>query len=146
MRRVRAVAMIAVLWGVVWFLVGIPVRALLERRLHADFEPPPPFFQLPTALMIWGAIAGAAFAVFLIAVERRQTLHTLRASRVAIWGALGSLMFPLAIIFLVGEGAWREMLIVSVLTAILGTTCAWGTLALARRGVTESADSSARAA
>ena len=147
MRRVRAVVIVAVLWGALWFLVGVPVSVLTEPMLHADFEPPPPFLELPTLLMIWGAVAGAAFAVFLIAAERRQTLNTLHGSRVAIWGALGSLAFPIAIILLVpGEADWVPMLIVGALSAILGVACAGGTLALARRGARDSANSGARAA
>jgi len=127
----------AILWGAVWFLVGLPIRALTESMLHADFEPPPRFLELPTVLMVWGAIAGAAFAVFLIAAERRRTLHTLPWTRVVFWGALASLVFPVAIILregiVPGRADWAPMLIVSALSAILGGACAGGTLALARR-------------
>jgi hypothetical protein len=147
MRRVRAVVIIAILWGALWFLVGIPIRALTEAMLHADFEPPPPFFELPTVLMVWGAIAGAAFAGFLIAAERAQTLHTLSRSRVAMWGALGSLAFPIGIIVMTpGEADWVPMAIIGALSAILGAVCAGGTLALARHAPTDSANSGARAA
>ena len=138
MRRVRAIAMLAVLWGVVWFIVGLPVRALTEALLHAEFEPPPPFLEIPTILMVWGTIAGAAFALFLMAAERRRTLHLLRWSRTALWGALGSLPFPAVIVvregIQPGSAQWEPILIVCTISALLGAACAAGTLALAKRG------------
>ena len=149
MRRLRAVVIIAILWGALWFLVGIPIRALTEALLHADFEPPPPFFELPTVLMAWGSVAGVAFAVFLFAAERRHTLQTLSWGRVVIWGALGALAFPIAIMvregIWPGRADWLPMVIISAISAILGAVCAGGTLALARRSVAVSSNSDVRA-
>jgi len=137
MRRIRAVLIIAALWGTLWFLLGIGTRAAFASQLHADFEPPPPFFELPKLFLVWGSVAGSVFAVFLIVVERRRTLHSLARVRVSAWGALGSLTFPVA--FILSQGIrpgsllFTPYLLISVLSATLGAACAAGTLALARR-------------
>jgi hypothetical protein len=143
MRRLRAVMIIALFWGVLWFLVGIPIRALIEPLLHADFEPPPPFLALPTILMVWGAVSGAVFAVFLLAAERRRSLQTLSWRRVLIWGSLGPLVLPIVDVLLEGIGPgsalWVPMLVISAIGATLGGACAAATLALAMRVKSNSA-------
>ena len=146
MRKVRALLIIAALWGAAWFVVGVVVRAVFESTLHADFEPPPPFLDLPIQFMVWGAVSGAVFTVFLMVAERRQTLQTLSLVRVATWGALGCLALPLAMTLLGKLGPMSVVgalvAIISACSAMVGAVCAVGTLALAKRAPLDSTSGS----
>jgi len=88
--------------------------------------------------ILWGAVSGGIFAIVLMFAERRRSLLELATARVALWGAVGSLALPAALMvrddFVRGvliEG--RLVFLPLALIAALGAACAAGTLRIARR-------------
>lgn len=98
-----------------------------------------PLFLLRWTL--WGAVSGGVFAIVLMIAERRRSLAELSFTRTALWGALGSLSLPAAVMArdaiqsgVLIEG--RLLLLPVMLTAGLGAACAAGTLRIARQSRT----------
>ena len=101
-RRLRGLIGTTLTWGVLGAIVGFPVYLSLalmgpwhvsairwERELTklAAWE---------GMSFLWGLACGLAFALALLAVERRQR-QQLAPTRVAAWGALAGGLFPLAV-------------------------------------------------
>ncbi len=144
--RLRGILGTALTWAVVWLPVGV-VMALIALNARGDviclYCPPfwewfPPFLLSWT---LWGAVSGAVFAIVLMIAERRRSLAELSFTRTALWGALGSLALPAAL--MARDGFVRGVLIEGglmflplVLIAGLGAACAAGTLRVARQSLT----------
>jgi hypothetical protein len=89
--------------------------------------------------MIWGAISGAVFAMLVALLERRREVDTLSSRRTAIWGALGAMALPTTILLIfLAEAPGFTLIQPAVwslsISAAQGAVCAFGTLALAKRG------------
>jgi len=148
LQRLRGLAGTALLWAAVWLLVGLAFGVYqAETRSRPDVPIAFPWFQIiatATAIWtVWGAVSGAVFALVLTLAERRHALSELSMPRFALWGALGAIALP-AIYLLVVAIQERDpemfgpfALILSVCAA-LGAVAAVGTLALARRGPSDS--------
>jgi hypothetical protein len=120
-RYLRGLLATALGWGAVW---GAASAALGE----------------PLAGVACGALAGAGFAALLARAERRRTVDGIRYSRVVLWGALGGLALPAALLAsavgLHGGGAfWLDRaLVAGAVSGACGGLTAVAMLALARRG------------
>lgn len=145
-RRLRGVLFTALTWAVGWTPFGIAWAAyawyFLGHHLPAGTSRPPTGF-LAALVLAWatfGAVSGAVFATALTLAERRRSLDELSVWRTALWGALGALALPVALMSLaVKEGGLVALPLAPVLvtvgvSAALGAGSAAGTLALARRG------------
>ncbi len=144
LRLVRAILVTGILWGFVWLSVGAAVGFVqYQRGGLIDLLPPPPGFMLATItrfMLEWGllgAINGALFAVLLAIAERGRTVATLSMRRVALWGAVGTLILP-AFVLLVGvllfgsSGLFVKVVpMLSIL--VLGAGCAATMFLMARR-------------
>lgn len=135
---------IAVVWAVAWLPVGLGLALYAAQRSPQPYDilarpvPVPLFAGVWSA---WGAVSGAMFALVLRIAERRRTVETLSAARLAVWGAIGAASLPsilLAVDYarvdpgLRGYG-WEFAFAVVVVSAGVGAACAAATLALARR-------------
>jgi hypothetical protein len=125
--------------GIVWGLLG---RARLEHFSSPGEFPSISFLALSAlAWGVVGGIAGAAFSTLLVVRERRRSLEALSPWRVAVWGGLGGLIIPAALIghdlLMYAHDALdvAGAMTVSALSVALGAGCAALTLALARRGI-----------
>jgi hypothetical protein len=145
MHRLRGVLGTALTWALVWLPVGVVMGliALNARREVMCLYCPPfwdwfPLFVLSWTL--WGAVSGGVFAIVLMIAERRRSLAELSFTRTALWGAVGSLSLPAALMVrdAIQSGVLIERLGVLpvVLTAGLGAACAAGTLRIARQSLT----------
>jgi hypothetical protein len=138
MRKFRAVVILAALWALPWFALGIGTGIIFTPNAAPDVVPPPLIF-FPIALAIWGGFSGAVFATVLALVERRHSLATLPLARVSLWGALACLIIPVVIFArdvlngIVTRDEWLPGLFAVGLGAMLGALCAGGTLVMARR-------------
>jgi MFS family permease len=155
LRRLRGIAVTAVLWGAAFALVGAVFGLGLALAIAAGALPPQPdapenFYLLLVGSRIarWaviGALSGTLFAATLMVAERRQTLESLSAERFARWGllagALGSAaMAAIVAAFILLDGtaaasAWRLMsgfAAVPVVGALFGRATAAATLHAAR--------------
>ena len=136
-RRLRGILSTALLWGIVWSLIAVPILLLLTR-LFGSFWPVLRIAK--TALMtgfIGGAGAGALFASALMLAEQNRQLTSLSRPRVLLWGALaGSWWYVLFAV----QSPWAlnpiriaPFWIAMVLTAGAGSLSAFSTVWLARR-------------
>jgi hypothetical protein len=118
---------------VVWLPAGVILAFLLGWTGNSLW-----FLGLWTTL---GAASGAIFALLLARFERRRSLHELSARRLAIWGATAGAAIPIVGSFLLVSlvtdvSLGSDAPIVFAALALLGASCAWATIAIARRGST----------
>jgi len=145
MHRLRGVLGTALTWAIVWLPVGVvmALMALNSRREVICLYCPPFWDWFPLFVFswtLWGAVSGGVFAIVLMIAERRRSLAELSYTRTALWGALGSLSLPAALMV---RDAIRSGVLIEgrlgvlsvVLTAGLGAACAAGTLRIARQSV-----------
>ena len=136
--RLRAIAIIALLWALFWLPIGLILESL---RDNATFDVvPPPLWSRVALFTIWGAINGAFFAIVLAVAERSRTLAELSQLRVAAWGAIGSLILPAAFVGIglyqsrsIELNDWIFAVVLLAICAVLGAGCAATTIVLARR-------------
>jgi len=144
LRRVRAILVTGILWGLVWLPVGAAVGFVQYKRGGLiDVLPPPPGVVLRTLgrfTLEWGllgSINGALFAVLLAVAERGRTLATLTVRRVAFWGAVGTLVLPsvvlLIALLLFGPSGLFIKVVPMVSVLALGAGCGTTMFLVARR-------------
>jgi hypothetical protein len=99
LRKLRGVIGIGLIWAPIWIVLSvvtigslIGIIALFNPRVGgSDVEP----FKW-IAVMGWiGFISGGIFAIFLSLAEHGKALRTISMRRAALWGLLGSAVFPL---------------------------------------------------
>ncbi len=132
----------AVLWALVWAPFGALVAYLGRPSWDLIGVPQPSGMILKVitrgaiSFSFFGAINGVIFAALLAFVERRRSVENLTFVRFSIWGALGSIVLPAAVVltdrFLSGPSG-SFFILPWVLIAMLGAGCAAGTLLVARR-------------
>jgi hypothetical protein len=155
LRRLRGLLGTALIWAVLWFPIGLVAGLYRFAKLPPpDLLPAPPFSlaffaryvaSITVAWMVWGAICGAVFALLLSILERRRDVDSLSGRRTAIWGALGTMALPAAILAVVlTEAPAFDLITPAFLTlsvsALLGAGCAAATVALGKRATTRLAD------
>lgn len=142
LRRLRAIAVTAVLWGLAWGALGVvfgTVAWILGPGVGNIVILPRFLANQVLFWGLWGGISGGAFATLLALGERRHSLDELRGLRIAGWGALGGMLIPLGVYLLLTLrggpifGALRPTVIAASLAGLLGAGLAAGQLALARR-------------
>ena len=139
-RRLRGILGSAIVWALVWLPIGVLLPLLRSSRSVTCLYCPPYWFLTFLATWTgWGAFSGAVFAMLLIVAGGRGGLEQLSMRRVAIQGAIGAVVLPLALIVAVmiqEQGDYEEWVFAVVtlsLAGLLGAGCASATLALARR-------------
>lgn len=130
----------AFVWGAAWLPIGIiaGVYRLLTWRSDVRI----PGLEIVAAVAgswtTWGAASGVVFATLLMLTERHRDVDTLSLRRTALWGALGAMVLPSGILGIV---FWQDPTFTWLapvawtlsLSAVLGGTCAAGTLLLGQR-------------
>ena len=120
-RRIRAAAVMSVIWAVGWAVIGGGV-------MEAFVDPHGEILDMwPQTLGIAGFLAGAVFSIILAIAASRRRFDELSLSRFGIWGAVAGLIVG-ALLVSVGAGA--------AIIAPLAVMCAGsasGSLALARK-------------
>ena len=138
MRRFVAVLVQSFLWALVWGVFGL-VWVVATPFIDPGTDDINAVPQL-AVWVAWGAISGAFFSILLIMAERSRSFASLSAGRFAMWGALGSIVLPFAVMSYVNttfprlfdaKGSAIALGISGGLGAIMGTL----TLLLARREV-----------
>lgn len=129
---------VAFLWALAWLPVGIAFDTYEAAASPSVLGPGAPWMAITWAA--WGCFSGAAFAIVLAVAEAGRTLLQLSLFRSALWGALGSLTLPTAIMaidVLSGHAPFTApdapVLSILALSAVLGGACAAGTVTLVRR-------------
>jgi hypothetical protein len=124
LRRCRGAIGFGVTWGLVWaaifFTLGIVAGFIDPDSIDPGEEP----IRIARIGGFLGFVSGAAFAVLLSLGDGRKTIRNLSLIRVAIWGAVGSALFPLL------TPANNSMLL---LICPIGAALAAGSVAIAKR-------------
>jgi hypothetical protein len=134
LRRLRALAVNAFLWAVVWSFAGAFVGVYAALRGSEGIHPflPDVVFFVAFLLGFYGAAGGLLFGLVLMFLQRRGTLQSISLGRAAVWGALAALGLP-SLFAALGREPIPTTWSIVVLFGLLGVACASGTLALARR-------------
>jgi hypothetical protein len=137
-RRLRAALSLASLWAAVWLPVGI-VLGFIFGWTGRSWRIP---LWYPVVWTVLGASSGAVFAFLLAALGRQHALDELSPRTLALWGATAGAALPvgatlLLIAFIPDLTLTQDPTTIFALMALLGGTCAWASLKIARRGATE---------
>jgi hypothetical protein len=142
-RRLRAAAVLAVLWGAAWTVGGAALGMYRIRHGGMEFDWVRSNADVLRYVILfsaaWGGIGaanGLAFSGVLATLGRRSAPPRITAARVAQWGATGGLVLPtLFLVFLALDEAadLHADTVVAFLggAATLGALCALGTFSLA---------------
>ncbi len=136
LRGLRGTLSLAALWAAVWLPAGGILGFVLDWAEHSIR---PDFWYLGfTAL---GASSGASFALLLALFEGRRSFQELSTRRLTFWGAAAGAALPIAgtrllIAIFPDIRLSSDTPIMFAVLALLGASCAWATLAIARRGAT----------
>jgi drug/metabolite transporter (DMT)-like permease len=144
-RRIRAAAVMGLLWAVGWALAGVAIGALSLLTPFLPWELVFRVFDAPLpALAIPGFIGGTLFSLVLGVAGRQRSFDELSTGRVALWGVIGGVLLALVPALLVGVGlatlgvGSAGVLVLSLMLgvpfALLGAGSAATTLAIARKG------------
>ena len=148
MRRIRAAATLSLLWAIPWAVLGVALGAFEYSRSGPTLAvwDVPPWEVSPLSVVMlfarnWalgGAISGGLFSVVLSLLERNTSIMGIRLARVALWGFVGSVLVPTAVIAFLSIKTridLRSAVLLLALVGAAGTISAVVTLTLARRSV-----------
>ena len=151
LRRLRAVLITALAWALVWAPVGVVVGFVHRESpdlvgiipaVHNDVLATTLRYAVDWGLL--GAINGALFAGLMAVAERGRSLASLSMSRIALWGAIATIILPTIVFFILlftipfGNTSVELLPLLSIL--ILGAACGLTMILVARRGAPRLAD------
>ena len=153
-RRLRAVLVLAMLWAIGWFVIGVafglyqyyagwPIASINFSGLANPLLAVVLSYAFGAAK--GGAISGALFATLLMIAERNQSAANLTLGRSAIWGVLGAILVPITMLgimlirfpFLLSDFPLVPFIISWFVLGVLGAGCALLTVWLGRRGINQ---------
>jgi hypothetical protein len=144
LRRVRAVLITALVWALLWIPVGALAGFIQYQRgdVFVIIPPQPEFLweTISSVALEWalfGALNGGFFAVLLVLAERGRTVATLSSARVALWGAVGTLVLPTLVLLLLvivfGTSGLSVKVVPMLALLLFGAISGWAMLLIARR-------------
>jgi hypothetical protein len=150
LRRLRGILVAALMWAVLWIPLGVAVGLIRYARtppydlitdVNAPLQYPPAFpivAQTTLGFVIWGAVVGLFFAVFLLAGERQRAIHELSTRRFAAWGVVAALALPVVLIGFDWTQSDRIYIgwafgAILILSAVFGAVCSVGMLRMAKK-------------
>jgi hypothetical protein len=137
LRRLRGIAITAILWAIPWALIAGSVAALAALVLRVRANPARVFGQGSRIGLYWGLAAGALFASALMLAEQTRGFAGLTRARGALWGALAGIWFPAMIGLAFGVNSLPFMLAgwpAYLMTGAMGALSGLAMVALAGRG------------
>jgi hypothetical protein len=150
-RRMRGLAGMAATWGVTWALIGAAILGI--RLATGDAQPIEParlWLLWESSFAFWGALAGLAFGVTVMAAGRARQLSQLSVRKFALWGAMAGALLPTVAyawpVLSGRSGALGGWVVSAGSGALAGAVCATLALTMARgmrQRVVEPADASA---
>jgi hypothetical protein len=137
LRRIRATSVLAGTWAIAWAILGVGLATWRVFFLRPQLATPLhywPRFALSGGLAFGalGLAAGALFALALSHTVHSDTVETITPRRAAGWGGLAGVASVIAMP-LIGLTAWPVLIVGAVIVAIVGSTSAALTVAVAQR-------------
>ena len=138
LRRLRGVLGTALTWGASWAVIGLGLGSIALRFVPPGIMPPHALLLVALRWGVLGALSGASFAIALSIAERRRAraVEELTGRRVALWGAVGGAVLPIALLPLVAAvvpAALVPALALVPFGSVFGAASAAASLRLARR-------------
>ncbi len=94
LRRLGATAKISLWWTAAWVTLILAARLFLEIRGY--HQPISYVLSIALSAAVAGLVTGLTFAGLIAWTEARKTVGQLKSSRMALWGAIATLVVPLA--------------------------------------------------
>ena len=95
LRKCRGALGISVTWSAAWALIFAGMVVVIGFFDPDSIDPGEGPLRAATIGAILGAVSGAAFAALLSFAYGRKTIRELSAGRAALFGAIGTALFPL---------------------------------------------------
>jgi hypothetical protein len=136
LRRVRAAAVMGLMWAVAWAPVGVLIAVFFGGNSWISDGRPLDDWFMPLTLL--GFLGGAIFSGMLRIAEGRRRFDELSLPRFGAWGAVGGLALGTIAIFAWTQDAgygpviWQRAALMIGSTTLLSAGSAAGSLALAR--------------
>jgi hypothetical protein len=92
LRKLRGVTAISLIWAPLWAVLFAILVSILQFFLPPNTEPTLPMMMWIIAQV--GFISGSVFGVLFAFAENGKAICDLSLARAALWGALGSAVFP----------------------------------------------------
>ena len=124
LRRLRGVLGTGLTWGILWAAIVYTIGVVIGVVDPDSIDPGESPVIMGAITGVVGLVSGVAFSLLLSLAESRRTIRDLSLWRVAMWGVLGSAVFPLM------SGRPQMLLIL----CSLGAASATASIALARKG------------
>ena len=131
---VGGVAVMALVWAVIWALPGGAIEALdnIAPAAHGFTRQVDMWMQ---TLGLPGLIAGVAFSVLLLVTDARRRFAEVGLGRAAAWGALAGLLVAVLVVWVMDTGLSEPAGLAAVLTGyatLMGVTAGIGSVLLFR--------------
>lgn len=95
LRKLRGVVAVSITWGAVWAAVFALIVTIIGIFDPDSIDPGEGPLSAAGIGAMFGAVSGAAFALLVSAADGRRTITELSLGRAALWGFLGTALFPL---------------------------------------------------
>jgi len=95
MRKLRGILGFGATWSMAWGAVFAAIGVIVGLFDPDSIDPGEGPLGVGLIGAMFGLVSGATFAVVLSLAERRRVLRDLSMWRAAVWGILGTALFPL---------------------------------------------------
>lgn len=123
LRTLRGVMGIGVTWGILWAAIFAVLARIVEVYYPGQIDPGEEPIRVAMILGWVGLVSGSIFGILLSFAEGGKPIRNLSLGRAALWGFLGSAVFPL-LTQREDQASW---------TCPLGAVVAMSLVALARK-------------
>lgn len=127
LRRIRGAVGMGVTWGIAWSGAGFVLAVATGFKADAPF---------PIIFGVLGFVAGVTFSAFLALTEGRRRFDEMSLRRFAAWGAAGGVVLG-AVFARAASLGWGDVLAIVPTFALASAVCASGSLAVARRALSQ---------
>lgn len=95
LRKCRGILGFGATWGVAWGLIFAALGVIVGIVDPDSIGPGEDPLHVGWYGAVFGFVSGAAFSLVLSLAESRRTIRELSAGRAAVWGIVGTALFPL---------------------------------------------------
>jgi ABC-type Fe3+-siderophore transport system permease subunit len=95
LRRLRGGLAISLTWAAVWALIFAAIGVVIGFFDPDSIDPGEEPYRVALVGAGFGFLSGAIFSVLLATGDRRKKIRDLSLVRVALWGFLGTAVYPL---------------------------------------------------
>ena len=95
LKKLRGAVGLAVTWGALWAAIFAAIVTVVGFIDPDSIDPGEVPVRVAMIGAVYGLVSGAVVALLFAVAERRKTIRDLSLGRAALWGAIGTAVFPL---------------------------------------------------